>query len=279
MDTRLRLVTHDTNKDLGVGVIKLYHGNGYANIRWENGREGDFNIERIRPHVVRSRWTKNRHFTRLEEYRMRQLDEYSVDYLYHMTMIENLPSILRHGILSHSDVERNKIATRDISDPEVQARRKGMSVYVEKGMQENLHCMVSLYFEPRNPMLYKRIEIQGQICIVLVDSCYAIREVEGECGGPVRFAFSDGNLASPVSRSYYRVLHLNKLPWDVLRANYWNDHEDGKRKRCAEFLSTHPVGSEGFSGVVVNSNAAKDRVGRMLDGHGVKCMVCPDFFF
>ena len=46
------------------------------------------------------------------------LNDHNVEYLYHMTHIENLPSILKHGLLAHGNLYQKE----DISNKEVNNR-------------------------------------------------------------------------------------------------------------------------------------------------------------
>ena len=51
---------------------------------------------------------------------------------------------------------------------------------------------------------------------------------------------------------------MDKIPWDVIQAEYWSDYPDGRRRRCAEFLIYPSVTPRYFSRlVVVSSNAAE----------------------
>ncbi|PID55817.1 hypothetical protein CSB45_13990 [candidate division KSB3 bacterium] len=50
------------------------------------------------------------------------------------------------------------------------------------------------------------------------------------------FIFTDGNAAARNTHFYNAISDLDKPPWDVLNASYWNDFPDGKRKRCSEVL-------------------------------------------
>lgn len=143
-----------------------------------------------------------------------------------MTYINNLFSILREGLFSHNEAYRRKLIKADISDPDVQDRRATRRI---DGVF--LHDYVSLYFSPRNPMLYRRKEIQEDIIILGLDPLLLFEE---------NVIFSDGNAAASLTRFYRGVQMLENLSWDTIHANYWNDIEDGRRLKCAEVL-VHPV--------------------------------------
>lgn len=51
---------------------------------------------------------------------MNIFQEYGIEYLYHMTYINNLASIITNGLLSHNEAYRRRLIGVDISDPDVQ---------------------------------------------------------------------------------------------------------------------------------------------------------------
>lgn len=150
------------------------------------------------------------------------LAQYGINYLYHMTSIDNLPSILSHGLLSHNQAHRFGLNKTDISDNCVQDIRQHKSV---NGV--HLHDYVPLYFNPKNPMLYRRRELQQNIAILAINPIVLIYP------GTV---FSDGNAACGDTTFYANMEMLSQLDWNTIWARYWNDKPDGKRIRCAETL-------------------------------------------
>ena len=76
-------------------------------------------------------------------------------------------------------------------------------------------------------MLYRRKEIQDDICLL---------EISLDILNKKEFIFTDGNAASHSTCFYNKLDDLDILPWDVLNNGYWSDYEDGRRKKCAEFL-------------------------------------------
>lgn len=149
---------------------------------------------------------------------------HGIDYLYHMTYIDNLASIIENGLLSHNEVYRRGLIEADISDPNVQDIRAGI---VDPFYNRPLHEYVPLYFSPRNPMLYRRREIQEDIVILGLSS-----EILSESNT----LFTDGNAAASETLFYRGIQMLNQLPWRSIRSRSWTDIEDGKRRKCAEVL-------------------------------------------
>ncbi len=91
------------------------------------------------------------------------MDPKDVKDLNYITPIENLPSIFKRGILSHKLAK--KIPHRSVAMEEIQDRRK--IKVVPRGRP--LHEYVNLYFDARNPMLYKRRDQHLAICVLKID--------------------------------------------------------------------------------------------------------------
>lgn len=147
-----------------------------------------------------------------------------IDYLYHMTHVDNLTSIIENGLLSHNEAYRQGLIEADISDPSVQDIRAGK---VDPFYNRPLHEYVPLYFSPRNPMLYRRRGIQEDILIL---------GLSPQILSEPNTLFTDGNAAASGTSFYQGVQMLNQLPWDSIKAKSWTDVEDGKRRKCAEVL-------------------------------------------
>ena len=48
--------------------------------------------------------------------------------------------------------------------------------------------------------------------------------------------FTNGNAASGSTKFFDDLENLDQLDWEILRAEYWSEFFDGRRKRCAEVL-------------------------------------------
>ena len=80
-----------------------------------------------------------------------------------ITPISNLSSILEHGILSNQLA--SKIRHETVALEEVQERRDKKSV--PGGLR--LHHYANVYFDARNPMMYKRRLMHEQLCVISVN--------------------------------------------------------------------------------------------------------------
>ncbi len=86
------------------------------------------------------------------------------DYLYNITSIKNVMSILQNGLLCKNMILNQSMKFNDISNSSVQNRRN--NIYV--GHNLYLHDFANLYFNPRNAMLYSLIckDLLNEICIL-----------------------------------------------------------------------------------------------------------------
>jgi len=150
------------------------------------------------------------------------LAKYDIQYLYHMTSIENLSSILNYGLVSHNQAHRWDLTKADISDVDVQDIRQRK--FVNK---IRLHNYVPLYFNPKNPMLYRRKNLQNNIAILAINPLVLFKK---------NTVFSDGNASCRNTSFYTNIKMLSELNWETIWTTYWHNKYDGKRIRCAEVL-------------------------------------------
>ncbi|MCW7076179.1 MAG: DUF4433 domain-containing protein [Candidatus Syntrophoarchaeum sp.] len=173
-------------------------------------------------------------------------ERYELLELYHMTHINNVASIIEKGILCRNEINKKALQYEDISNMEVQERREDKIID-----NIDLHSYVPLFFAKRTPMQYALklggVDWQAPICflcinveVLLIDGTY----------------FTDGNAASNRTKFYDDLSELDKLPWDILRADYWIKYEDGKRKRSAEVLVPHKIPFSMVHRVVVYNRKA-----------------------
>ncbi len=168
--------------------------------------------------------------------------------LHFIVPIDNVPSIMTHGILSHN---RSQILNhRDISEEGVQNRRSDKKI---PGTNNKLHDYANLYFDAHNPMLCARKSRNNEICVLRINS--AILDLNG-------VIVTDKNAArdcwfKPVDKG------LPLLNTNEVFANFWtNDNvfEQDRRKgiKCAEVLVLHCVDSKYIVGAYVANNIALD---------------------
>src|SRR5437667_360913 len=120
--------------------------------------------------------------------------------------LENIPSVLKYGILSNDRAE--KLQHRSVAMQDVQEKRE--QKYVPGGLK--LHQYANLYFHARNPMLYKRKDEAGSLCVLRVS--LEVLNVSG-------VVFADCNASSPYAR-FLSPSQWTFLDFDSIYAMDWN---------------------------------------------------------
>lgn len=116
--------------------------------------------------------------------------------IYNIQPISNIPSVISQGILSYNRavvLEHVSIAMSD-----VQNRRN--DVTIPQGGP--LHSYANAYFDPRNPMMYKRQNMADSLCVLAISA--SVLDFAGTI-------ISDGNAASQYSRFYSPDEGIQKL--------------------------------------------------------------------
>ena len=153
---------------------------------------------------------------------------HAINHLYYLAPFENLRSIADHGVLSRAHMQQLGVEHRDIADPDVVRRRQDRKVG-EGGA--SILDYVPLYFNPKNPMLSVKRDVQDKIAILCVDPRYV--------DDPAVFV-ADGNAASTRTQIFRdrSTSEMQSVNWSfVLGMGGWppGDHESS-RKKCAEVL-------------------------------------------
>lgn len=164
--------------------------------------------------------------------------------------MENIPSVLEHGILSHERAA--KLGHRSVAMQIVQDRRE--TKIVPRGLR--LHQYANLYFHARNPMLFRVLGNAATLCVFAIST-------EVLNGDDV--VLTDCNAAS----SYVRFLHPSQWPlidFDDVLAMDWRHpnnpqrYHQHKSRKCAEVLVPHRVPPE----LIVEA--------RVIDPAAAKCL-------
>lgn len=187
--------------------------------------------------------------------------------VYNIQAIANIPSVICHGLLSYNCVAQ--IDHESIAMSDVQSRRD--NIMIPNGGP--LHSYANAYFDPRNPMMYKRRDMAQSLCVLAISS-----EVLNFAGTII----SDGNAASDYSRFYIPEEGIRKIDFDNIYNEWWVDddpYEQLKKKRmkCAEVLVPDAITYEYIIGAIVVNEQAKCDLERM--GFDKEIIVRPGVFF
>lgn len=92
-----------------------------------------------------------------------------VNELHYITPMDNVPSILKYGILSNNRVKQFGLTPSSVSDPDVQRLRSRKSpIRYPDGRRRPLHSFVNLYFNARNPMMSVCRDHHLSLCVLRV---------------------------------------------------------------------------------------------------------------
>jgi len=167
--------------------------------------------------------------------------------LHYITAMANLPSILQHGILSHTQATR--VAHDSVAMPEIQERRRNKQI---PGARP-LHEYANLYFDAHNPMLSKCRGRNAEICVLHIDP--AVLDQAG-------VIVTDRNAASDWVGFFPVAQGLSVINRERVLARYWihpNDpYEEMRHKseKCAEVLVPDRVEAHFIAGAYVANQAA-----------------------
>jgi len=161
-------------------------------------------------------------------------------FIYHITSIENLHSILsNNGLVCINQLHNEGSSFVNIAYEQIQSRRSEKQVPLPPF--GNLHDYVPFYFAPRSPMLYTINQGNvpqyqgGQKQII-----YLISTIQQVLSEKIPFVFTDGHAIINYSEFYNDPADLKQIDWGIMNSRYWNDtteYPDRKRKRQAEFLA------------------------------------------
>ncbi|WP_375505553.1 DarT ssDNA thymidine ADP-ribosyltransferase family protein [uncultured Nostoc sp.] len=175
----------------------------------------------------------------------------TIDSLYYITHINNVPSILKKGVLSHAIVEQENIQRTPVYDQQIVANRSNKNTPDGKSLWE----YANLYFQPRNPMLYRVINENKDNGIVVLSIQPSILNRKD--------AFiTTGNAASHLSQilpaSSWKEKEIIAEIIKGIDIEWWKEEDGTKRKIMAECLVFKTVAPDCIQAIYVpTENTAK----------------------
>jgi hypothetical protein len=174
--------------------------------------------------------------------------------LYYITHINNLPSILKRGILSHELVKAENVPFISIYADDIVAKRR--EIKTPDG--RSLWSFANLYFQARNPMLYKVVFFSESTDA----NDIAVLGVQMSVLNKPDIFISTGNAASASSvilpeREGKKA--LSQIRKDIDK-EYWTEESGSKRKIMAECLVPGMIPPELITEIYVASHEAADKV-------------------
>lgn len=207
--------------------------------------------------------------------------------LYHITHIDNLPSIIAAGGLWCDAVRAARVAEGasvvGIAHQHIKDRRARRAV--TKAAGGTLADYVPFHFAPRSPMLYtiSRGNVVGysggQEQVV-----HLVTTVEAACALCTPWCFTDGHADMAISKQFEQLSRLDMIDWNIMKETWWHDTiQDGdrKRRRQAEFLvhQRFPWTAVAEIGVMSEKIAALARTALDRATHKPKVIVRADWYY
>jgi len=190
--------------------------------------------------------------------------------LYYITHVENLRSIMEHGILSHRLVEDRQIDYSPIYDPGIVNKRRQRTAPDGRSLWE----FANVYFQPRNPMLYRVVHERDVNEIAIIGIRPAVMSQPGTF-------VALGNAASvetQIVRSEEGRQRVAEI-WDVIHSEWWSQADGSKRKIMAECLVPEKIPPQMIHTIYVASHQAADRVRGLGVSNSISIVPEPHIFF
>lgn len=177
--------------------------------------------------------------------------------LHYICPIKNISSIMDKGILSHrlvASLPHRSVALASVQN--TRARKR-----VPQGRW--LHDYMNLYLNARNPMMYRRQEEHGTLCVLRVDC--SVLDFPG-------VVLTDGNAAAGVTAFHPSPEGLRHLNRSRLFATYWTHQDDPieeerhKRSMCAEVLVPDRILPRYILGAYVSCDRAQRALAQAAPG-------------
>jgi hypothetical protein len=190
--------------------------------------------------------------------------------LYYITHIENIPSILQRGILSHKAVEELSVSYTSIYDSGIVSKRKDKSTPAMSSLWE----YANLYFQPRNPMMYRVVHEKDKRDIAVVGVKPDVLEATGGL-------ITDGNAANDPTQFFAikEGIEILQKQWKIIQNEWWNDLDGSKRKIMAECLVPKQISPELIHSVFVSDYKVKERVEAIIGSARIPVIPEPNMFF
>lgn len=190
--------------------------------------------------------------------------------LYHFTHLDNLTSIIRHGLLPAREVERLRLQHTTIAYQEIQQRRASMRVPC--GPRGVIHDYVPLYFCKRSPMLFAVMsnKIADQEFLIYLEF-----PIDIMTRFPCVFTNAAANTAQPPD-FFDDPADLDRVNWDAVETWRWAEKYDipGQRPvrqaKMAEVLVRGKIRIEEVRRIIVFNQSVRDAVVKTFENAACK---------
>ncbi|MYA98695.1 DUF4433 domain-containing protein [Candidatus Poribacteria bacterium] len=183
--------------------------------------------------------------------------ELNIRGLYYLAHIDNLSLLLERGILSQKIRAEENIQYARIADSNIVGRRR----YKQTPDEKSLWDYANLFFQPRNPMLYRVIDEKGKQNLTVFRIANTVLQEQG--------IFITDGIAANSQTQFYRLsegLEMFQTHHEIIQSDSWiswNHDPDLRRKLMAECLVPNQVDPKYIQQFIVSDHV----VANSLRGH------------
>ncbi len=191
--------------------------------------------------------------------------------LFYITHIDNIPSLLEKGILSHEQIVSRNIQFTPIYDEGIVSNRR--DIHTPDG--RTLWNFTNLYFQARNPMLYRVLHEKPENEIAVIS-------VQPDVLGRSDIYVSTGNAAhssSDILNTSEMKKALRQIIRNTVGVEWWNDLNGSKRKIMAECLVPDMLPPDYIQSIYVANHTAKEKVEKAIPHIELPIITEPMMFF
>jgi len=187
---------------------------------------------------------------------------------YHFTSIQNLESIIDHGIFSTNQKIARGILHVNVAEEGIQRRRALMQVPGANG--RCVHDYVPFYFAKKTPMqqavLYKK-NVDQQFIIYLSVS---VLLMETRAGAYYTSASANTDVPPAFFSGNHQSDQLDQLDWQTIDNGRWGYDDDAqKHRKMAELLLPDHVPLSEINQIVTFNRSVSDCVRQIFQNKGV----------
>jgi len=189
---------------------------------------------------------------------------------YYITHIDNLCSILEKGILSHQTIIDEDVAFIPIYDEEIVTNRS----QIQTPNGKTLWDYANVFFQPRNPMLYRVLIEKSKNDIAIVG-------VQPTILNDNNIFITTGNAAHSLSEILPPQKGL-KILQKILKnidKEWWKSEDGSKREIMAECLVPNRIPQNNINVIYVANVEIADRVRSIVAQYGTLVIPEPRMFF
>lgn len=205
---------------------------------------------------------------------------YKIQRINHMTHIDNVPSIVKHGLLSKNSMVlhlirfKERIPYESIAEEKIQKLRTHRKTCDGDQALIIVHDYVPMFFAKHTPMQYV-ITIsaptkgrEAKVCntelaFILVDPVVAFMKP-----GTL---IADGNVAAGTTKLFSSPERLDSLEWNVIRSRNkypWCYDPEWRRLKSAEVLVRGGIFFDQFSSIVVYADSVREKMTKLHQENG-----------